>query len=150
MTSGSATSEGIDQVRFEQELNNSGVDTSGTNWGAIWGAFGCLASIFALKIGLAAHHDAGSLGKMSLVVGVLSLAIASSSLAIGGVVGLAMSLIAAGMGALALLHNFMERTDVHPVARVSAAFSLVVDATALTVSGIGIYFSVQNLCRQGA
>jgi hypothetical protein len=53
------------------------------------------------------------------------------------------------MGVFALLHNIMELSDIPARAFASAAFSLVVDIIALTISGIGLYVSVQNLQYQG-
>ena len=149
--SSNSTSGGLNLTGIEEDLSGAGVDTNTTDWASAWGAFGCLATKFALMIGYGAWQDGACsmLGKLSLVLGALSLGVATASIGVSDpIVSTAMSLTSVAMGVLGIYFSLTELTNVQRSAIATARFSIIVSAISLVVSGVGIYLSIDDLCNR--
>jgi hypothetical protein len=142
ITGNSAPKGNLNVQTFRAEMKQSGIETDKTDWSVVWGAFGCLASVFTIVVGYGADYG-NDYAKKNFVLAALALAIGACSLAIPGILGVCVSITSAAMGAIGIALTALG--DINA----ASVFSIVVNSIALALSIFGIVTAIINLYSQG-
>jgi hypothetical protein len=144
--SSDSASGGLNMTQMEEDLEGVGVDTNTTDWATVWGAFSILAGKFASIVSFGAWSDSGysRIGKVSLVFGLLSLAVCGTSFfASDPIISTTLSVTSLIFGAIGLFISAFE--VIHNGLSTSGGVSIVVNTIAIVISGIGTYYAVDQL-----